>query len=198
MTAKRLFDLSFSVVGLIPLLPVFIVIGGAVKLDSPGPVFFRQTRMGQFGRPFRIFKFRTMVTDAENGGAQVSTVDDPRITRVGRFLRKYKFDELPQLFNVAAGEMSLVGPRPEVPRYVEAYRKEYEAILAVKPGITDFASLEYSDESDLLRTAENPEEKYLREILPAKMEYYRKYIAEQSMATDIKLILKTVWKLVNT
>ena len=190
---KRSFDLLFASVGLIILSPMVVCIAIVIKLDSPGPVFFRQERVGQFGRPFRIYKFRTMVTDAERLGAQVTTGDDPRITDLGRFLRKYKIDELPQLINVIIGDMSLVGPRPEVPRYVEAFHEDYKDILTVKPGITDFASLEYKDENELLKSAENPEEQYLKEILPAKIAYYRKYLREQSIATDIKLIFKTLW-----
>ena len=140
MSTKRLLDFSAACCGLILLSPLFLIIAILIKLDSPGSVFFRQKRVGLRFKPFSIFKFRTMVTDAEKRGAQVSSGDDPRITRVGRFLRKYKVDELPQLLNVVAGDMSLVGPRPEVPRYVEHFRKEYEEILQVKPGITDFAS----------------------------------------------------------
>jgi lipopolysaccharide/colanic/teichoic acid biosynthesis glycosyltransferase len=189
---KRLFDMVCSCVGLVLLAPFFVVVIILIKRDSSGPVFFRQLRMGQHFRPFKIFKFRTMVVDAERRGAQVSTGDDPRITPIGFFLRKYKLDELPQLLNVVIGDMSLVGPRPEVPRYVEAYRTEYEEVLSVKPGITDFASLEYKDENELLRGVENPEEKYLAEILPAKIEFYRKYIREQSLGTDISLIFRTL------
>jgi lipopolysaccharide/colanic/teichoic acid biosynthesis glycosyltransferase len=195
---KRLFDIVCSSIGLVLLAPILAVAAIVIKSDSPGPVFFRQERVGQHFRYFRIFKFRTMVVNAESRGAQVSTGDDPRITPIGFFLRKYKLDELPQLINVIIGDMSLVGPRPEVPRYVEAFRKEYVEVLSVKPGITDFASLEYRDENELLRGILNPEEKYLAEILPAKIEYYRKYIREQSLLTDTKLILRTlaaiVWR----
>ena len=192
MSTKRLLDFSAACCGLILLFPLFFMIAILIKLDSRGSVFFRQKRVGLRFKPFSIFKFRTMVTDAEKRGAQVSSGDDPRITRVGRFLRKYKIDELPQLLNVVAGDMSLVGPRPEVPRYVELFRKEYEEILQVKPGITDFASLEYKDENELLKGLPNPEETYLEEILPVKIVYYRKYIREQSLGTDLKLIFKTV------
>lgn len=195
MIAKRGMDLVGAGIGLLVLAPVFAVIALAIKVDSSGPVFFRQIRTGRNFKPFRIYKFRTMVIDAEKYGALVSTGDDQRITKVGYTLRKFKFDELPQLINVIFGEMSLVGPRPEVPRYVEVFRKEYEEILTVKPGITDFASLEYCDENELLRGLKNPEEKYLAEILPAKIEYYRKYLREQSFVTDFKLIIKTIWKL---
>lgn len=196
MTAKRLLDFFASSIGLFLLTPFFALISVLIKLDSSGPIFFRQTRVGVGFRLFRIFKFRTMVTDAEKLGAQVSTGDDPRITKVGGFLRKYKIDELPQLINVITGEMSLVGPRPEVLRYVEVFRKEYEEILTIKPGITDFASLEFKDENELLKASENPEEKYLTEILPAKLEYYRKYLQEKSLVTDIRLILKTLWRVI--
>lgn len=196
MTAKRLLDFFASSLGLLLLAPFFALISVLIKLDSSGPIFFRQTRVGVGFRLFRIFKFRTMVTDAEKLGAQVSTGDDPRITKVGGFLRKYKIDELPQLINVITGDMSLVGPRPEVPRYVEVFRKEYEEILTIKPGITDFASLEFKDENELLKASENPEEKYLTEILPAKLEYYRKYLQEKSLVTDIRLILKTLWRVI--
>jgi len=192
MIAKRLLDFFVAGSGLLLLTPFFLIISILIKLDSPGPILFRQLRVGERFTPFRIFKFRTMVIDAEKLGTQISTRNDPRITRVGRFLRKHKIDELPQLINVAIGEMSLVGPRPEVPRYVRAFKKDYEEILAVKPGITDFASLEYKDENELLDGLTNPEEKYLREILPAKIEHSRRYIREQSLATDIKLIFKTI------
>ena len=193
MIAKRLLDFCVAGSGLLLLTPLFLIISILIKLDSPGPILFRQLRVGERFTPFRIFKFRTMVDDAEKLGAQVSTKDDPRITRVGRFLRKYKIDELPQLINVAIGEMSLVGPRPEVPRYVRAFRKDFEEILTAKPGITDFASLEYKDENELLDGLANPEEKYLREILPAKIEHSRRYIRERSLVTDLKLIFKTLW-----
>lgn len=196
MSAKRLLDLFAACLGLFLLSPFFLFISILIKLDSTGSIFFRQTRVGKNFKPFRIFKFRTMVTDAEKRGALVSRGDDPRVTRVGQLLRRYKIDELPQLINVVAGEMSLVGPRPEVPSYVEAFRKDYEEILTVKPGITDFASLEYKDENDLLKGLSDPEKTYLGEILPAKIEYYRKYLRQQSMMTDFKLIFKTLWSIV--
>ena len=189
---KRLFDIVCSSLGLILLAPFFVVVAILIKRDSSGPVFFRQTRVGQFGKPFRIYKFRTMCTDAEKKGAQVSTGDDPRITGIGRFLRTYKIDELPQLLNVVSGEMSLVGPRPEVPKYVDAFKEDYAEILTAKPGITDYASLEFKDENELLKGAEDPEKKYIDEILPVKIEYYKKYLREQSLSTDLKLIFLTL------
>lgn len=189
---KRSFDLFCSAVGLILLSPLFLAVACLIKRDSSGPVFFRQTRVGQHGKPFAIYKFRTMCSDAEKKGAQVSSGDDPRITRSGRLLRKYKIDELPQLLNVFRGEMSLVGPRPEVPKYVEAYKEEYREILKAKPGITDFASIEFRDENELLKTAQEPEQKYLAEILPVKIGYYKKYLREQSLKTDLVLIIRTL------
>ena len=192
MSVKRIFDLFFATVGTFFLLPVLVPVAIAIKVDSRGPIFFRQVRVGRNGEPFRIFKFRTMVTDAEKCGPLVSSGDDPRITRIGALLRKYKIDELPQLLNVISGEMSLVGPRPEVPKYVAAYPDDYKFILKVRPGITDYASLEFKDENSLLRSADDPEKKYIEEILPIKIKFYKKYITEQSLLTDFKLILKTL------
>ena len=189
---KRVFDFIASLLGLIVLSPLFLVVAILIKLDDGGSVFFRQTRVGQYGKHFKIYKFRTMVENAEKLGVQVTKGDDPRITRVGRFLRKYKLDELPQLINVLKGEMSLVGPRPEVQKFVKLFEEDYKEILQVKPGITDYASLEFKDENELLKGAENPEEIYIREILPKKIEYYKRYLKEISFTTDLKLILKTI------
>ncbi len=196
MRRKRIFDIIASLIGLAVLFPVFLLIALTVKFTSGGPVFFRQFRVGQFSKLFLIVKFRTMVINAEATGAQVSSGDDPRITAVGRVLRKYKLDELPQLFNVLKGEMSFVGPRPEVPRYVDAYKEEYRDILTARPGITDFASLEFKDENELLNNIEDPERKYLEEIMPVKIAFYKKYIKEQSLKTDLTLILKTLMKII--
>ena len=193
---KRVIDFVLSLIGLIVLFPVFIVIGFLIKKEDGGSIFFRQTRIGQNGKLFKIYKFRTMVENAEKLGAQVTKGDDPRITRVGKILRKYKLDELPQLINVLKGEMSLVGPRPEVPKYVNAYKEKYEKILKTKPGITDFAALEYIDEEKLLKDAKDPEKIYIEKILPEKIKYYEKYIKEMSFLTDLKLILKTILRIV--
>jgi len=195
MTWKRIFDTFFAAVGLFLLCPLFGVVAILIKADSTGPIFFRQERMGQFGQPFKIYKFRTMVIDAERRGPLVSTEDDSRITRVGRFLRRTKIDELPQLINVLQGKMSIVGPRPEVPKYVAVYPEKYRDILRVRPGITDFASLEFKDENELLRGVENAEEVYLTDILPKKIELYEQYIEEQSIVTDLSLIFKTLYKI---
>ena len=193
---KRFIDIILSLSGLVLLFPFFLLIAILIKKEDGGSVFFRQVRVGQNGKPFKIYKFRTMVENAERLGAKVTKEDDPRITEIGKFLRKYKIDELPQLINVLKGEMSLVGPRPEVPKYVEIFKKDYEEILKVKPGITDYASLEYKDENKLLKGAENPEEIYIKEILPVKIKYYKRYIKDISFITDIKLIIKTIMGIV--
>ena len=157
---KRIFDFFAALIGIIILSPIFIIVSIAIKLDSPGNIMFLQKRVGKCGKEFDIFKFRTMVTNAERLGKQITVGKDNRITKVGAFLRKYKIDELPQLFNVLKGDMSLVGPRPEVPKYVALYNEEQKKVLSVRPGITDLASLKYSDENDILGKVENPEKCY--------------------------------------
>ncbi len=193
---KRAFDIVFSTIGLIASLPLFLVLSVIIKAESGGPVFFVQERVGKGFKPFDLYKFRTMVAGAPGLGPKVTARADPRITRVGGFLRKTKLDELPQLFNVLKGDMSFVGPRPEMPEYVEAFRKDYEEILAVKPGITDYAAIEFSDEESVLKRFQYPEEGYINEVLPAKIDLYRKYIREQSFINDIRLIFKTLAKMV--
>lgn len=198
MIAKRLFDLFFSAIGLILLLPLFLIVAVWIKLDSSGPVFFRQTRVGQFGHLFQIYKFRTMCSDAESKGRQITVGEDPRITRSGRFLRRLKLDELPQLINVIKGEMSLVGPRPEVPRYVALYPDQLrEKVLSVPPGITDYASIEYKDENEILGKAADPDKAYIEEIMPTKLRYYERYVSERSLWVDFKLVLATLVKLIS-
>lgn len=189
---KRLLDLAVSAVGLVLLTPLFLLIAIVIKLQSAGPVFFRQERVGRFGKPFRIHKFRTMVTDAEARGLQITVGRDCRVTRVGQVLRKYKLDELPQLIDVLIGDMSLVGPRPEVPRYVAFYKPEARAIvLSVKPGITDRASIEYKDENEIIGKATDPHHAYVTEILPIKIAYYIHYVRNRSFLGDIGLIFAT-------
>lgn len=191
--SKRLFDLFWTIPGLLILSPLLVSIAICIKLDSSGPVFFRQTRIGRYGRPFQVMKFRTMVIDAEKRGLRITVGHDPRITRSGRFLRKYKLDELPQLFNVFKGEMSLVGPRPEVPEYVDCYPAGLrDKVLSVKPGITDRASIEYRDENSLLAGSLDPARTYREEILPVKLRYYAQYADEQSLWLDFRLILRTL------
>jgi lipopolysaccharide/colanic/teichoic acid biosynthesis glycosyltransferase len=191
--AKRLFDLVASGLGLLLLAPMLLAIALAIKLESPGPVFFRQERVGRFGKTFRIHKFRTMVTDAERRGLQITVGADARVTRVGGVLRKYKLDELAQLIDVFVGDMSLVGPRPEVPRYVACYPADVRAIvLSVPPGITDWASIEFKEENAMLGGAVDAERVYVEEILPVKLGYYVRYVRERSFMMDVRIILATL------
>lgn len=189
--AKRLIDLIVSAIGIVCLTPVWILIAFAIKVSSPGPVFFRQTRVGRNLHPFQILKYRTMVVDAEKLGLQLTAGQDPRITKIGRILRKTKLDELPQLFNVFKGEMSLVGPRPEVPKYVELFRERFQRILVMRPGITDLASIKYRDESKVLEAAENPEQAYIDEVLPDKLQIAEDYFSRASITLDFWILWKT-------
>ena len=190
---KRLFDILLAGIGLLCLLPLFVLLALWIKHDSRGPVFFRQERVGRFGKTFRIHKFRTMRVDAERSGLQITVGQDNRITRSGEFLRHYKLDELPQLIDVLTGTMSLVGPRPEVPRYVALYPEEIKRqVLSVRPGITDLASIEYRHENALLGASDNPEKTYIEEVMPAKLALNCQYVARQSLGLDIALIFKTV------
>ncbi|WIV96684.1 sugar transferase [Kinneretia aquatilis] len=191
--AKRLFDVLFSGLGLLLLSPMWILVAIWVKLDSPGPILFRQERVGRFGQPFFIHKFRSMWVDAPALGPQITVGDDPRITRSGRFLRASKIDELPQLWDVLRGAMSLVGPRPEVPRYVALYTPEQrELVLSVRPGITDPASLQFRHESEILARAADPEREYVEVILPAKLRIAGDYVRHASVWGDLRLILATL------
>jgi len=191
---KRIFDLICSTLGLIVLSPVLIGISIKIKTGSDGPVFFKQVRVGESSKEFEILKFRTMVVDAEKLGKQITVGNDNRITKIGAFLRKYKLDELPQLINVFKGDMSLVGPRPEVPRYVQLYNEEQRKVLSVKPGITDLASIRYRDENDLLGGVDNPEEFYINTIMPDKLALNLHYINRNNVFFDIYIILKTIIK----
>ena len=192
LIAKRVMDIAISAAALCVLWPVFLLIALAIVIDDPGPVFYRQVRVGRGGRPFRIFKFRTMVVDADKKGLSITVGRDSRITRVGAFLRKTKLDELAQLLNVLCGQMSFVGPRPEVPRYVELYTPYQRQVLLVRPGITDYASIAYRNENDLLAGADDPERMYIEEIMPAKIELNMRYLHEISPLCDVKLIFKTI------
>jgi lipopolysaccharide/colanic/teichoic acid biosynthesis glycosyltransferase len=194
---KRTFDLTVSAVGLIFCSPFFLIIAALIKWDSNGSVFFKQERIGRNFRPFYVYKFRSMIQDAPQKGALISVEGDPRITRIGRVFRKTKIDELPQLINVLKGEMSLVGPRPEVPKYVQLFRKDYEEILKFRPGITDLASLKYRDEGTLLAQARNPEDEYITSVLPAKIALAKEYIQRASFFFDLFLIIKTPLRLLS-
>lgn len=191
---KRIFDIILSLFGLIILLPFMLIIAIFIKLDSKGPVFFKQLRVTKNGREFKIFKYRTMRVGSDKY-SQITVGKDDRITKIGSFLRKYKLDEIPQLINVLIGDMSLVGPRPEVPKYVALYTDEQKEILKVRAGITDYASIEFSNENDLLASEEDPEKAYIKKVMPKKIELNKKYISEVSMLTDIKIILLTIKKI---
>ena len=192
----RFFDFVLSLVGLVILAPIFIVLAAWIKIDSVGPVFYKQIRVGQNGKDFGLFKFRSMVVDADKKGLITVGGRDPRITRSGYFIRKYKLDELPQLINVLVGDMSLVGPRPEVKKYVELYTDEQQKVLSVKPGITDYASIEYMDENEILGKSTDPEKTYIEEIMPEKIKYNMKYIKNRSLIEYFKIIFLTVLKII--
>ena len=189
--AKRIFDLVFTIPGIVVLAPVFVIIAILIKYDSSGVVFFRQERVGRYGKIFRIYKFRTMIENAERHGKQITVGRDARITAVGNFLRKYKLDELPQLFNVLLGDMSLVGPRPEVRHYVDYWTQEQMHVLDVRPGITDPASIKFRNENELMEKAEDPENYYINVIMQEKIRLYLEYVENASFWYDIKLIFAT-------
>ena len=192
----RFFDFILSLVGLVVLAPIFIVLAIWIKIDSKGPVFYKQVRVGKNSIDFELFKFRSMVVGADKKGLITVGGRDPRITHSGYFIRKYKLDELPQLINVLVGDMSLVGPRPEVRKYVELYTDEQQKVLSVKPGITDYASIEYVDENEILGKSSDPEKVYIEEIMPEKIKYNMKYMNNKSLFEYFKIILLTVLKIV--
>ncbi len=189
---KRALDLAVSVPALMALSPALLVIAALVKAGGPGPVFYAQERVGRRGRPFRLYKFRTMVTDADKSGPAVTSSGDARITPLGRTLRKWKLDELPQLWNVVRGDMSLVGPRPEVRKYTDIFRDDYSEILEISPGITDYAALEYRDEEEVLARYPNAEEAYTSVVLPEKIALYRQYLRDMGFRSDLKIIFRTI------
>jgi lipopolysaccharide/colanic/teichoic acid biosynthesis glycosyltransferase len=190
--SKRLFDMLAAGCGLLLLAPVLLAIALWIRLDSPGPALFRQRRVGRHGRLFDIYKFRTMA-DRPDDGRQLTVGQDPRITRAGRFLRRTKLDELPQLLNVLEGTMSLVGPRPEVPRYVDRYPPAVrQTVLSVAPGITDLAAILFKDENEILGHAPDPERAYVETILPVKLEYYQRYVRERSFWLDLHILFRTL------
>lgn len=189
---KRWLDLILSVPILLVLSPVLLCIAAVIKISDPGPVFFIQKRVGQNFQVINLIKFRSMMVDADTRGSGVTKAGDPRVTKVGSWLRRYKLDELPQFINVVKGDISMVGPRPELEKYVNLFKSDYEKILRVKPGITDFAALYYRFEEDVLSTYADPDQAYITEILPVKIKLYQKYIAEMSMITDLKIIAGTV------
>lgn len=192
---KRLFDILFSLVVLILLLPVFVIIAIAIIIDDGFPVFYLQERIGKNFRPFKLFKFRTMYKNADKMGYLTIGARDPRVTKIGYYLRKYKLDELPQFINVLIGDMSIVGPRPEVKKYVDLYNEQQKKVLSTKPGITDYASIKYINENEILAHSENPEKTYIEEVMPEKLKINLEYIEKQNLLEDIKIILKTFIKI---
>jgi len=192
---KRLFDIVFSLVGLLLLIPVFMAIGIAIVIDSKGGIFYLQSRVGKNNKDFKLIKFRSMRKNSDREGLLTVGNNDARITKVGAFLRRYKLDELPQLFNVLIGNMSLVGPRPEVRKYVDLYSKEQMKILQVKPGITDEASLTYFEENEILTKSDDYEKTYIETLMPHKLELNKKYINNPSVVKDMQLIVKTILRI---
>jgi lipopolysaccharide/colanic/teichoic acid biosynthesis glycosyltransferase len=192
---KRLFDIVASLLGIIILSPLLLIIALLIAIDSRGGIFYKQIRVGKDMKEFYLFKFRTMFSDSDKKGLLTVGMRDSRITKMGYTLRKYKLDELPQLFNVLNGTMSIVGPRPEVPKYVAMYTDEQKKVLVVRPGITDYASIEYANENAILAKAENPEEMYIKDVMPAKLALNEKYIREMGFATDLKIIFKTIGRI---
>ena len=191
MLAKRLFDLLFAFTGLMLLSPFLVLVALLVSLSSKGPIFFLQERVGLNGKIFRLFKFRSMRPTSVSKGQLTVGNRDPRVTAIGYYLRKYKLDEIPQLINVLSGEMSLVGPRPEVPKYVAMYNEEQRKVLSVRPGITDLASIAYRYENEILAESDNPEQTYINEVMPDKLTLNLEYVHRRSLAYDLLLILKT-------
>ena len=193
---KRIFDILLSGIGLLIISPLFLIVAIWIKLDSPGPIFYRQVRVGRYNKDFRIFKFRSMRIGSDKGSLVTIGGRDPRITRSGYFIRKFKIDELPQLINVFVGDMSLVGPRPEVRHYVNYWTEEQMHVLDVRPGITDPASIKFRNENELLAQAEDPEKYYIEVIMQDKIKLYLEYVANHNLWYDIKLIFQTFWVIV--
>jgi lipopolysaccharide/colanic/teichoic acid biosynthesis glycosyltransferase len=190
--SKRIFDIFFSIIGLLFISPVLLILALLISIDSPGGVFYKQVRIGKNLKPFKLFKFRSMSTDADKKGLLTVGHNDSRITRIGYYLRKYKLDELPQLINVLFGQMSFVGPRPEVEKYVKLYNQEQLKVFLVKPGITDWASIKYVNENEILAKSKNPEDTYITEIMPAKLMLNLEYVKHNNVFVDIKIILLTI------
>ena len=193
---KRIFDLFFSFLGILFLLPIYIIIAILIKIDSNGDILYKQERIGKNGIPFYVLKYRTMIPNAFSKGALTVGSRDPRVTNIGFYLRKYKLDELPQLFNVFLGEMSFVGPRPEVKKYTDLYNAEQKKVLSVAPGITDYASIKFRNENDLLSVSDDPEKLYIDQIMPEKLNLNLKYINDNNVFKDIKIIFNTFYTII--
>lgn len=193
---KRMVDIIISFLGILIVFPVLLIISLFIKLESSGPIIFTQIRIGREAKEFKIYKFRTMVVNAEKLGRQITVGKDSRVTKVGRVLRKTKLDELPQLFNVLKGDMSLVGPRPEVPKYTKLYNEEQKRVFTVRPGITDYASIKYRNENEVLAKSKEPEKTYIEEVMVDKLNLNLKYVEQRSFWLDIKIIFITLYKII--
>jgi lipopolysaccharide/colanic/teichoic acid biosynthesis glycosyltransferase len=193
---KRIFDIFFALFALLLFLPFGLILALIISLESHGGVFYKQERIGQFGKPFKLLKFRSMKTGSDKKGLLTVGMNDSRITKSGHFIRKFKLDEMPQFINVLKGDMSIVGPRPEVKKYVDLYTEEQKSILNVKPGITDYASLEYFKENEILGRADDPEKTYISEILPNKLTINERYLKNPSILVDLKIIIRTFLKII--
>ena len=192
---KRIFDLLLSLPSLVVLSPVFLASAILIKLETPGPMIFSQERIGKGKRVFKLYKFRTMVKDASRMGPPVTKAKDARITNVGKLLRKFKVDEMLQIINVIKGDMSVIGPRPEIKKYVDMFQEDYEQVLRIKPGMTDYALIAFRNEEEILSRFHDVEEGYVKEVLPEKIKLYKKYMAEMSLVTDIRIFLGTIWEI---
>jgi len=198
MNPKRLFDIAISLLGLILLVPLMVFICLFIKKEDDGPILYRGIRVGKDGKLFNIYKFRTMVVDADKKGGPSTSDDDPRITKIGRILRKYKLDEVPQLINVLKDEMSIVGPRPEVPQEVATYTDEEKRILSVKPGMTDYASILFNNEGEILKGSSNPHQTYREKIRPEKLRLALQYVDDHSFLIDLNIIIQTILIIIKT
>lgn len=192
---KRIFDLLLSLPSLVVLFPVFLASAILIKLETPGPMIFSQERIGKGKRVFKLYKFRTMVKDASRMGPPVTRANDGRITNVGKLLRKFKVDEMLQIINVIKGDMSVIGPRPEIKKYVDMFQEDYEQVLRIKPGMTDYALIAFRNEEEILSRFHDVEEGYVKEVLPEKIKLYKKYMAEMSLVTDIRIFFGTIWEI---
>ncbi len=195
MYGKRVLDLVLSIPSFILLLPILLATAILIKLETPGPVVFAHDRVGCNGRVFKLYKFRTMVENASKIGPPITQGNDPRITGVGRLLRRFKVDEMPQIINVIKGDMSVIGPRPEIKKYVELFKEDYNEILKIKPGMTDYALIAFRNEETVLAKFNNAEEGYVNELLPKKITLYRKYLKDISITTDVQIFFRTIWEI---
>jgi len=194
---KRIFDLVLSIPSLVILSPVFLLSAILIKIETPGPISFTQERIGRNGKVFKLYKFRTMVKDASKIGPSITPANDPRITKLGKLLRKFKVDEMLQIFNVVKGDMSVIGPRPEIRKYIDKFEDDYSEVLKIKPGMTDYALIAFRNEEKILSKFDDIEEGYVKEVMPEKIKLYRKYMGEMSLTTDVRIFFRTIWEILS-